>query len=325
MAAFFFDRPERMKGAVARSFALRLALALSLATASAGAETSSTHGNAPGSPAVPPKPYATNNHGLLLHYLIPAPSLGETDHSVRVFVPPGYSLLANRSRRYPVVYLLHGWPGGDGNWTGHGQLLQTLDSLFATGRIPEVIAVMPSGYGAGFFGRSFYLNSYDGKSRMEDFLAKDLVGWVDASFRTRADPAHRAVIGLSEGASGALNVVFQHPEVFGACGGHSGEYELRSDIGISKVLGPEPGATRLLADNSPALYAPRIAEQLKHQTIYFDIGLKDGSLKDNRAFDHELDSLGVAHTYREARGRHGWGYWRAQVHASLVACLAGMR
>lgn len=305
--------------------ARRLALAFSLVTAAAGAMGSSTPGNAPNRPGLPPTPYEVNNHGRVLHYRIPATSLGETGHSVRVFVPPGYSELANQSRRYPVVYLLHGWPGGDGNWAGHGHLLQTLDSLFATGRVPEAIAVMPSGAGAGFFGRSFYLNSYDGTSRMEDFLAKDLVHWVDASFRTRADPAHRAVIGLSEGASGALNVAFQHPEVFGACAGHSGEYVLRSDIGISKVLGPEPGATRLLADNSPALYAPRIAEQLKHQTIYFDIGLKDGSLKDNRAFDRLLDTLGVPHTYHEAAGRHGWRFWRAQVHESLVTCLAGMR
>ena len=132
-----------MKGTVARSFTLRLALALSLATASAGAEASSTPENPPGSPAFPPKPYATNNHGLLLHYLIPAPSLGETDHSVRVFVPPGYSVLANRSKRYPVVYLLHGWPGGDGNWAGHGHILQTLDDkarelFLAGGKTPKI-------------------------------------------------------------------------------------------------------------------------------------------------------------------------------------------
>lgn len=311
-----------MMPTIVRSSALHLTLALSLAAALA-ADASSTP--KPGRPGLPPPPYELNNHGRVLHYRIPAVSLRETGHSVRVFVPPGYSDPANRTKRYPVVYLLHGWPGGDGNWAGHGHLLQTLDSLFATGRVPEAIAVMPSGAGAGFFGRSFYLNSYDGASSMEDFLAKDLVRWVDASFRTRADPAHRAVIGLSEGASGALNVAFQHPEVFGACAGHSGEYLLRSDVGISKVLGPEPGATRMLADNSPALYAPRIAGQLRHQTIYFDIGLKDGSLKDNRAFDHELDSLRVPHVYHEAPGRHGWGFWRTQVHQSLVVCLAGMR
>lgn len=314
-----------MLTALARWLPVPVVFAVSLAAAGAGAWAPAGTESLPGSPAVPPTPYEVINRGRVLHFKIPAVSLGETGHSVRVFLPPGYSDLANRSRRYPVVYLLHGWPGGDGNWAGHGHLLQTLDSLLATRRIPEVIAVMPSGAGAGLFGRSFYLNSYDGTSRMEDFLAKDLVSWVDASFRTRADAAHRAVIGVSEGASGALNVAFQHPDVFAACAGHSGEYDLRSDMGLSKVLGPEPGATRKLADNSPALYAPCIAEQLKQQTIYFDIGLQEGSLKDNRAFDHELDSLGVAHTYHEAPGRHSWRYWRGRVHESLVACLAGMR
>ena len=310
---------------IPKAMSLCLALALALGARDAGAVASSSPENAPGDFAVPPVPYRITNHGRVLNYRIPAVSLGQAAHSVRVFVPPGYSDPANRSRHYPVVYLLHGWPGGDGNWAGHGHLLQTLDSLYATGRIPEVIVVMPSGAGVGFLGRSFYLNSYDGKSRMEDFIANDLVSWVDASFRTHADSAHRAIIGCSEGASGALNVAFQHPEVFGACAGHSGEYELRSDIGISKVLGPEPGATRLLAENSPSLYAPRIAEQIKHQTIYFDIGLKEGSLKDNRALDRELNTLGVPHTYHEARGRHSWRYWRAHVHESLVVCLSGMR
>jgi len=315
-----------MIGTTARALTLCLALALLPATAAAGPTVSSPPSSSPGSSAVPPKPYATNNHARVLHYRIPAPSLGDSGHSVRVFVPPGYSDPANVSKRYPVVYLLHGWPGGDGNWAGQGHLLQTLDSLLATGRIPPTIVVMPNGAGAGFLGRSFYVNSYDGKSRMEDFIARDLVQWIDASFRTRADPAHRAIIGLSEGASGALNITFKHPDVFGACGGHSGEYTLRGDLGLSKVLGPEPGAARMLEDNSPALIAPRIAEQLRHQTIYFDMGLGEASgLKDNRSFDHELDSLGVAHTYREAAGKHSWKFWRAQVHQSLVTCLAGMR
>jgi S-formylglutathione hydrolase FrmB len=203
--------------------------------------------------------------------------------------------------------------------------LSTLDALFAARSIPDVIVVMPSGAGVGFLGRSFYLNSFDGKSRMEDFITKDLVQWIDASFRTRADRAHRAIIGISEGASGAINAAFQHPEVFGACGGHSGEYALRDDFGMHRVLGPKPGAARMLADNSPMLYARDIAPQLRHQTIYFDIGLKDGSLKDNREFDRELDSLGVAHTYNEAKGRHSWGYWRAHLAESLQTCLGPMR
>lgn len=272
----------------------------------------------------PPAPYEVNDRGRVLHYRIAAPSLGEPAHSVRVFVPRGYSDAQNRTRRYPVVYLLHGWPGGDGNWAGHGHLLQTLDSLVGTRRIPEVIAVMPNGAGAGLLGRSFYVNSYDGASRMETFIVTDLVQWVDGAFRTRADSAHRAIVGVSEGASGAVNLAFRHPGLFNSCAGLSGLYDLKNGHGMTHVLGPEPGATRILAENSPARYAPAIVDQIRRQTIYFGVATGDARLADNRAFDRELDSLQVPHTYRESPGKHSWKYWSQAVHEALVVCLAGM-
>ncbi|HVP15368.1 MAG TPA: alpha/beta hydrolase-fold protein, partial [Terriglobales bacterium] len=94
----------------------------------------------------------------------PAPSMHEVARSVRVYLPPSYDLPAAASRRYPVVYLLHGWPGGDGNWPGHGRVADTMDSLSARGAIPEMIAVMPNGNGIGLFGRQSWLNSYDGRA-----------------------------------------------------------------------------------------------------------------------------------------------------------------
>ena len=300
---------------------VRLVLSLSLGAALARAQAPA----AAEGPALPPPPTETNNHDRVLHYRVAAPSLGESGHSVRVFLPPGYSEAANRSKRYAVVYLLHGWPGGDGNWAGQGHALETFDSLTASGRIPEVIAVMPNGVGAGLLGRSLYVNTYDGKSRMEDFIAHDLVHWVDTSFRTRADSAHRAVIGLSEGATGALNLAFKRPEVFSACGGHSGQYVIQHELGLGNVFGPEPGASRLRHENSPTLYVDRIVNQLRHQIIYFDCGLGDGELEDNRALHRKLESLGVPHVYHEYPGHHSWGYWRVHLHESLVTCLAGMR
>src|SRR5262249_3820125 len=126
-------------------------------------------------------------------------ALGDPHHSVRVYLPPSYEKPEARDRRYTVLYLLHGWPGGDGNWPGEGRCAQMLDSLSARGEIPELIAVMPNGNGVGTLGRSLWLNSADGRSRMEDFVAHDLVAWTDSSFRTVADSAHRIVIGLSDG------------------------------------------------------------------------------------------------------------------------------
>ncbi len=254
-----------------------------------------------------------------------ATSLHDSKRSVRVYLPPSYDAPGARERRYPVVFLLHGWPGGDGNWPGEGRATETLDSLIATGRIPEVIAVMPNASGIGFLGRSMYVNSYDGTSRMEDFIVRDLVAWVDGSFRTRPGPRFRALIGLSEGGSAAVNLAFKHPDVFGACGSHSGDFRLDRGMGEHKILGPEPGATRLLQENSPLAYVERNAPRLAGMSIYFDCGLGDGGeLEQNREMHLKLTALGVPHTYNEFPGGHGWGYWKRHLHESLVVVTSRM-
>ena len=265
------------------------------------------------------------NGGRVRLYHILVPSGGELPRSVRVCLPPDYFEPGHERQRYPVVYLLHGWPGGDGNWPGQGRAAITLDSLSRAGRIPEVIAVMPNGAGGGLWGRSLYLNSYDNKTQLEDFIYHDLVVWADSTFRTIPDPGYRALIGLSEGATAALNLAFKHPDVFGACGGHSGQYVIQHDVGLKSVFGPEPGATRIREANSPTLYAERIAPQLRHLVIYFDCGLGDGELEDNRALHRKLEQLGVPHTYNEFPGHHGWTFWRTHLRDSLIACLSGMR
>ena len=272
-----------------------------------------------------PHPEAVLNHGRVLLYRVPARAGSERPRSVRVCLPRGYGNRSAAEQRYPVVYLLHGWPGGDGYWPGQGHAVATLDTLISTGRIPEVIAVMPNGSGSGLLGRSLYLNSFDGRSRLEDFIAHDLVQWTDSLFRTIPDSAHRAVIGLSEGATAALSLTFKHPGVFGACGGLSGQYLIAKEVGMKAVFGPEPGATRYRAANSPTLLADSLAARGNRVTIYFDCGLGDGELADNRRMHARLEALGIPHTYREFPGHHGWAYWRNHLRDALIACLAQVR
>ena len=262
-------------------------------------------------------------HGSTERLALAAPALGDPHRDVRVYLPPSYFRPEARALRYPTVYLLHGWPGSDGNWFGLARAAQSVDSMIAAGRLPELILICPDGGGRGFLGRSLYINSYDGKSRMEDFVTHDLVRWADSTFRTRPQPAARAIAGLSDGGSGAVNLAFKHPEVFGGCASMSGEFVLEPTTGSGGALGPEPGRSRLATENSPALYAARIAEQLRGLTIYFDCGQGDEALTGNRAFDRTLTSLGVSHVYREYPGSHTWGYWRAHLRDALAAVSAG--
>jgi S-formylglutathione hydrolase FrmB len=263
--------------------------------------------------------------GTVQRLQMEAPSVGGGKRNVRVYLPPSYSDPDSALRRYPVVYMLHGWPGSDGNLLEWGHANDTADSLIARHAIPEVILVFPNGAGTGLLGRSYWINSYDGRRRLEDFVTRDLIDWTDRHYRTVASPSGRGTIGISEGGDAALNLAFKHPELFSACGGHSGDYVLEKGLGTSAFLGPEPGATRLLEENSVSLYVERIVPQLRRQRIYFDCGTSDESIGHNRAFHRALESLGVPHEYHEFQGSHTWSYWGRHLRESLLAVAGALR
>jgi S-formylglutathione hydrolase FrmB len=260
--------------------------------------------------------------GTLHRFEIAAPELHDAHRAVRVYTPAGYDDASDAGRRYPVVYLLHGWPGSDGNWPGLGRAIVTADSLIASGRMPPAILVFPNGNGKGFLGRSLYLDSQDESSRMEQFLVDRLPGWVDATFRTL--PACRAVIGLSDGGTAAINLLLRYPDRFVAAASHSADLRIRRDYTLHAVLGPEPGATRLAESRSPLAYAAQAAPGMAPHRLYFDCGRDDESAADNREFDALLTRLGVPHEYHEFAGTHGWGYWRTHLVSSLRAVTEGM-
>jgi S-formylglutathione hydrolase FrmB len=252
-------------------------------------------------------------------------SLGGAKKDCRVYFPASYDSPEARERRYPVVVFLHGWPGSEGNWPGQGHALETLDQMSAAGEIPEVIALFPDGGGIGMLGRSVWVNASGGRSNMEDYIAHDLVAWADSTLRTRPGARWRGIVGLSDGATAAMNFVLRHPDVFGACGSHSGDFRLRKDMSSGHVFGDEPGATRLRAEYSPLEYLPRVVATVKESVLYFDCGTDDESISDNRELDRLMTQQRVKHEFHEFPGNHYWGYWRTHLHDSLRAITAGMR
>ena len=278
-----------------------------------GIATSSAAGTPPGMPK-----------GAVLRLQMAAPSVGETERTVRVYLPPSYSRPEAAQRRYPVVYMLHGWPGSDGNMLEKGHANDTADSLIARGSIPEIIMVFPNGGGAGLFGRSYWINSFDGKKRVADYVTHDLIEWVDGHYRTHAAATGRGIIGLSEGGDAAVNLAFKHPDLFSACGSHSGDFVFDKGFGTQAFLGSEPGATMLLRENSPMLYVDRIVSQVRQQHIYIDCGAADESIRHNREFHAKLDSLGVRHEYHEFPGSHTWSYWGSHFRESLLSVAGAL-
>jgi S-formylglutathione hydrolase len=113
--------------------------------------------------------------------------------------------------RFPVVYLLHGFGATEAMWTGSRprglDVPALMDSLIAAGEAREMIVVMPDAEGP--LGGSFYVNSIT-SGQWDDFISRDLVAWVDRTFRTLATPASRGIAGHSMGGYGALSIGMRH-------------------------------------------------------------------------------------------------------------------
>jgi S-formylglutathione hydrolase len=133
---------------------------------------------------------------------------------VSVYLPPGYREETNR--RYPVIYLLHGYSGTDLNWFGERPTWDgrgAADRKMASGEVTEMIVVMPNCMNA--FGGCMYANSA-ATGYWEDFVADDLVDYIDSHYRTIADRSARGLAGHSMGGYGVWLIGMHRPEVFSA-------------------------------------------------------------------------------------------------------------
>src|SRR5271166_6344478 len=132
------------------------------------------------------------------------------DRDVFVFLPASYA--KQKSRRYPVVYALHGYSISAEQWTHEIHVPQTIEGAFAQGA-QEMIVVLPDSKTA--FGGSMYSSSVT-TGDFERFIAHDLVAYIDAHYRTIPDRASRGLAGHSMGGYGAARIAMKHPDVFGS-------------------------------------------------------------------------------------------------------------
>jgi enterochelin esterase-like enzyme len=132
------------------------------------------------------------------------------DRDVMVILPPSYD--RERGRRYPVVYALHGYSIGADQWMKEIHLPQTAEGAFASGT-PEMIVVLPSSKNE--FNGAFYSNSVT-TGNFENFIAGELVDYIDAHYRTLARPESRGLVGHSMGGYGAARIGIRRAEQFGA-------------------------------------------------------------------------------------------------------------
>jgi putative tributyrin esterase len=269
----------------------------------------------------------------------PSESVGRT-MKYNVVLPARYDQTTDR---YPVLYLLHGLTS---NYTAWARM-----------KVPEyahgydLIVVMADA------GNSWYVNwakSDEGqKNRWEDAIVKDLIGHVDATYRTVAKREGRAINGLSMGGFGGLMLGLRHPDLFCSIGSHSGAIAFarsaaeRMRAGQPPRPGREPSTTpdprigiegfSSQAERSPkgrvfettddcaaydpfqlVLKVPR--DKLPH--IYLDCGTDDRLIESNQAFAKLLLENRIPFTYAQSGGGHTAPYWAREVGHSMAVQYA---
>jgi enterochelin esterase-like enzyme len=251
-------------------------------------------------------------HGTSARFFVASAALGGRRQPVDVYLPPGY--FTHPRRRYPVAYLLHGFPGRPGAFLATVRMGVVEDELVALHRVRPLILVMPFG-STGSFSDKEWANGVGKDAAWETFVARDVVRAVDARYRTIASGSARALAGLSEGGYAALNIGIHHPREFHVLESWSG-YQ-RAD-NIAAIFGHH---TALLARNSPSLTVARATPALRRAGTYiwFYSGTSDTFRGQNAAFARELAHLKLPHRFFLVRGGHNWALWRGNAARALLA------
>ncbi len=226
-------------------------------------------------------------------------SLGR-DSRYYALLPVDY---ARSQKRYPVLYLLHGWHGDYTNWV-------KLTKLVEYARRYSLIIISPDAKD------SWYVNSATvPQDRFEDFVVKDLIQEIDSHWRTVPSPEGRAIAGLSMGGYGAVLLAFKHTDLFALAASISGAFD--GPNGVERIL-PQlqqsveqaygEAGSRTRGENDIYNLA-RISDIQKVPYLFLDCGSQDPLLPSNRKLVEMLSTRKITYEYHEYEGAHTWAYW----------------
>lgn len=163
-----------------------------------------------------------SEHKTLTSAALAGNLLGDpTERGFTVMLPSDY---ADSDKRYPVVYVLHGYTGHEFSISSDFRAAQT--AALKKGAVQEMIFVFPNAHNQ--LGGSMYLSSPT-IGDYETYLAQELVAYIDANYRTIPDRDSRGIVGCSMGADGALHLAFKYPDVYSVAAPYSGLYDWTRD------------------------------------------------------------------------------------------------
>ena len=254
-------------------------------------------------------------HGTLEQIWYPSPTLHMDQRRMYVYLPPNYE--KDKAKKYPVLYLLHGGGGDEDAWTVMGRATVIMDNQIAAGKVVPMIVVMPNGNATQSVSQGFgfgptpsltqvmapapnpapanpnappvarppvpYAGSYP------ESLVKDVIPFVEKTYRVYTDKAHRAIAGLSMGAGQTVIATNNNPNTFDYIGVFSGG---------GRVGDPE--------------FEAQLSEIKKDKVkLYWTAaGDIDMARAGTVALEADLKAKGFPTSYKEIPGRHYWFLWR---------------
>ncbi len=205
-----------------------------------------------------------------------------------VYTPPSFS----KSKKYPVLYLLHGIGGDEKEWLNHGSPQVILDNLYADGKIEPMIVVMPNGRAMKddrATGNIMSPDKVEAFATFEKDLLNDLIPFIEKKYPVLKDRENRAIAGLSMGGGQSLNFGLGNLDKFAWVGGFSSAPNTKAP----EVLVPDPQAAR---------------EKLK--LLWISCGDADNLLRFSERTHQYLVKNNVPHIYYIEPGGHDFKVWK---------------
>src|SRR5450759_4157398 len=244
-------------------------------------------------PAAPGFDTVRNNisHGKIDTVIYSSKTVGTRRKSL-IYTPPGLS----KSKKYPVLYLLHGIGGDEKEWLNGGQPQVILDNLYAEKKLEPMIVVMPNGRAMKddrAAGNTMAPEKVQAFATFEKDLLKDLIPYIEKNYPVIKDPEHRAIAGLSMGGGQSLNFGLGNLDKFAWIGGFSSAPNTK----LPAELVPDPEVARK-----------------KLKLLWISCGDKDGLITYSKRTHDYLNTNNVSHIYYVDHGYHDFKVWKNSLY-----------
>ena len=242
--------------------------------------------------------FEANQRGNLNQVWYDSPTLG-MERRLFVYTPYGY---ADSKEKYPVLYLLHGAGGDEDAWSTMGRACQILDNLIEKGLAKPMLCVMPNGNPTQVAARTLMIdekqidrNDPEARQRMDyvGSIVKDIVPFIEKTYRVDAKPKSRAIAGLSMGGGHTISASLEYPGFF--------QYICPLSMGIT-----------IRGEESQAEYDKQFKALKKagYKLYFLACGDSDFLIENAKTLDKTLTDNGLKHTFYLTSGGHTWSNWR---------------